>query len=238
MPTHDIFVQETRLCYLLGSCFRLGGPVGLLSGAGAEDPFFHRVHHRPTRWTRHSCSGQRVILCCPGSAHWACKIASSLVGGWGDCKNQTGLCPRRGGKEIALRVDGALDKPWHARVSWTLHTTCSKCHACRLPLHLSTLLSVFHRTRIMAFTDAILAIVCTSCAVPLWANGTHNFNPVRLVPFVTSFFILVRLWYVEMEPQPLYRSSLCFFSPYPLFPPLFVAIETGINGISSSTDSP
>jgi len=53
--------------------------------------------------------------------------------------------------------------------------------------------------RIMAFTDAILAIICTSCAVPLWANGTRNFNPVRLMPFVTTFFILVRLWYVERD---------------------------------------
>lgn len=51
-----------------------------------------------------------------------------------------------------------------------------------------------HPIRIMAFTDAILAIICTSCAVPLWANGTRNFNPIRLVPFVTTFFILVRLW--------------------------------------------
>lgn len=75
---------------------------------------------------------------------------------------------------------------------------------------------VFHRTRIMAFTDATLAIVCTSCAVPLWANGTHNFNPVRLVPFVTSFFILVRLWYVEM--QNLCYDTLGEFSTASIFP--------------------
>ena len=48
--------------------------------------------------------------------------------------------------------------------------------------------------RIMAFTDAVLAIICTSCAVPLWANGTQHFNPVRLVPFVTTFLLLSRLW--------------------------------------------
>ena len=135
MPIHAIFVQGTHLSYLLGSCFRVGGPVGLLSGAGAEGCFFHRVNYRPTRWTRHSCSGQRVTLCCPGSAPWACKIALLLVGEWGDCKNQTGLCSRKGGKEIAFRVDGVLERLWHARVRWTLHTTCSKCHACRLPLY-------------------------------------------------------------------------------------------------------
>ena len=48
--------------------------------------------------------------------------------------------------------------------------------------------------RLCAFTDAVLAIICTSCAVPLWANGTQAFNPVRLVPYVTTFFILYRLW--------------------------------------------
>ena len=55
----------------------------------------------------------------------------------------------------------------------------------------------------MAFTDATLAIICTSCAVPLWANGTKHFNPVRLVPFITTFFLLSRLWqeqYVHVSP--------------------------------------
>jgi uncharacterized membrane protein len=46
----------------------------------------------------------------------------------------------------------------------------------------------------MAFTDAVLAIICTSCAVPLWANGTKEFNPVCLVVFITTFLFLSRLW--------------------------------------------
>lgn len=59
----------------------------------------------------------------------------------------------------------------------------------------------------MAFTDAVLAIICTSCAVPLWANGTEHFNPVRLVPFVTTFLVLSRLW----EKQCV-RSTSCLMS--------------------------
>ena len=48
--------------------------------------------------------------------------------------------------------------------------------------------------RLQAFTDAVLAIICTSCAVPLWSSGIKDFNAVRLVPFISTFFILARLW--------------------------------------------
>lgn len=58
---------------------------------------------------------------------------------------------------------------------------------------------VHDASRLKAYTDAVLAIVATSCAVPLWASdglrsGQSSFLVVRLVPFVTTFQILSRFW--------------------------------------------
>lgn len=67
----------------------------------------------------------------------------------------------------------------------------------------------------MAFTDAVLAIICTSCAVPLWASGTKHFNPVRLVPFVTTTFFLTRLWEKQYVPC---RFVSCLLLRLPVIP--------------------
>lgn len=72
--------------------------------------------------------------------------------------------------------------------------------------------------RIMAFTDAVLAIICTSCAVPLWANGTKEFTPVRLVPFVTTFLVLSRLWEKQYVPR------CCCEGCWPLTPPMLTPL--------------